>query len=116
MNARSSVLPVAALLTACAVDEPAATAFDRSAGQAEVEVAGDGFGRLEGERLPLDAIVLRLRQQMRTLSADQRARFVVRLRLHPGVAGDEAAAAARAGMNRLVDEAWVMGVRQIEYL
>lgn len=116
MSTRARVLPVAALLAACAVDEPAATAFDRSAGQAEVEVAGDGFGRLDGERLPLDAIVLRLRQHVRTLSADQRARFVVRLRLQPGGAGEAADAAARAGMNRLVDEAWVMGVRQIEYL
>jgi hypothetical protein len=112
MNARRCVPLCLALLAACASDEPATVSgFDDSAGRVEVFVGDDGFVTSAGERLPYDEFVLRMRQRTRAMSADEMQRFVVQIRLAPGLAGDEAKAAAWVRMNRLLDELKLMGVK-----
>lgn len=108
---------VGALLAACATEQPdAPLAFDSSAGIVVVTVCGDGFVREGDQRMPLEACVLRLRQRTRAMPREERLRFVVQLLVEPQAEGSEAAARARQGMERLVGELEVMGVRQIRYL
>ncbi len=105
------------LLAACASEQPAGTAgFDDSAGVVDVTVCGDDFVRCAGERLPLDAFVLRLRQRTRAMTRDQLDRFVVHLRMASDIPAGEPAKVAYANKNRLLDELHVMGVTQVRYL
>jgi hypothetical protein len=106
----------AVLCVACASEEPSVPAFDASSGEVEVRVGPDGFGVFEGRRLPVDAIVLQLRQRLRTLSAEARRTFVVRILPTDDVRAGATAAAAQQQMNRLVDELYVMGVLQVKYM
>jgi hypothetical protein len=116
MNTLHAVsLCAAALLGACASEAPAETSFDSSAGLVVVDVLGDGFVRSEGRRVPLDAIVLELRQRTRRMTGDEIMRFVVQLRADP-LPGREAAEGTQQGLNRLVDELYKMGVRQVRFL
>lgn len=113
---RRALAALAPLLAACATDTPTSTEFDRSAGYVVVEVGGDGFVRAGDRRLPLDALVLELRQRARAMTADERSRFVVRLKPAAGLDGEGAQRAARDGLNRFVDQLMIMGIRQIEFL
>ena len=114
MNERV-LLPVL-LLAACASNEPAGVDFDSSAGLVTVDVAGDGFVRCDGRRVPWEAAVLELRQRTRAMSPDELARFVVHLRADPQEPGSDAAATSQQTTNRLVDEFVIMGVRQVKFL
>jgi hypothetical protein len=116
MTVRAAVLAVA-LGAACGSAHPALRDFDDRAGSAEVQVGGDGFGVYDGERLPLDLIVLRLRWRTRAMDYEARSRrFVVRLRLADGLAGGDAAARAQQELFRMIDELYVMGVHQVKLL
>ncbi|MFY9341946.1 MAG: hypothetical protein WAT39_05630 [Planctomycetota bacterium] len=111
-----AALPIV-LLAACASEQPAGTSgFDDSAGVVEVAVAGDDFVLCGGERLPLDAFVLRLRQRTRAMTRDQLNRFVVHIRMAADIPAGEPAKVAYANKNRLLDELHVMGVTQVRYL
>ncbi|MCR9246074.1 MAG: hypothetical protein NXI31_13665 [bacterium] len=120
MNVRESgIRPLAAIallgLTACATGAPrGAHDFDDSAGRAEIAVLGDGFVRLDGQRVPLEAGILSLRQRFRAMPRADRARFVVELWQTP--IRDDAAIRREvaAGSNRLLDEFQIMGVLQSE--
>lgn len=105
-----------ALAAACAANEPAALEFDSSAGLIVVDVAGDGFVRQDGRRVPWEAAVLSLRQRTRALGDDERMRLVVHLRADAQAADSEAASLQQRVMDRLVDELFVMGVRQVKFL
>lgn len=111
---RAVLVPVAALLAACASSEPPApSAFDSSFGRTRVVVAADGFVARDGERVPLEAAVLSLRQRTRAMTEDQIARFVVEVSTEPAAVGSVEAANVRAAVNRFLDELQVMGVRQV---
>lgn len=112
------LLPIsaAAWLAGCASDAPSSVDFDSSAGLVVVDVAGDGFVRCDERRMPVEALVLELRQRTRAMTRDQMQRFVVRLRADPQPAGSDGAANAQLAMNRIVDELMIMGVRQVVYL
>jgi hypothetical protein len=113
---RAVLLCVVMLLGACASEAPAdVSSFDSSAGLVIVDVLGDGFVRSEKRRMPLEAFVLELRQRTRKMTRDEISRFVVQVRADP-LPGPEAAARVKEGMNRLVDEFYVMGVRQVLFL
>jgi hypothetical protein len=101
---------------ACAGSAPSPGEFDSSAGLVVVDVDGDGFVRCGERRVPMEAIVLELRQRVRGMSDDELQRFVVHLRADPQAKGSEAAARCQATMNRLVDELVIMGVRQVKFL
>ena len=117
MNGRHFVLAALLVFAACAIDEPhGAGGFDASAGLVEVLVAGDGFVACAGERLPLDAFVLQLRQRTRAMTRDQLNRFVVHIRFADGIAEGEPARVAGASRDRLMSELQVMGVTQARYL
>ena len=118
MNGRRvAPLACAVLVVACASDRPAGTSgFDESAGVVEVFVAGDGFAQFGGQRQPLDEVVVRLRQRTRAMTRDQLGRFVVHLRLAPGIAEGEPSKLANDGLNRLLRELEVMGVTQARWL
>ncbi len=114
MNVR---LHVAVLLgAACAANEPADVAFDHSAGLVVVDVADDGFVNCDGRRLPWEAVVLDLRQRTRGMTKDELQRFVVHLcaDAHPDVG--EAAARTMRTRNLLLDQLYIMGVRQVKCL
>lgn len=70
----------------------------------EVQVLGDGFVRTGGERIPLEAFVLRTRQRVRALPPAERAKFWVRIKVDPK-AGD----AAQPFVSRLTSELHLMG-------
>jgi hypothetical protein len=109
---------LAALAAAGCASQPADELphFDQSVGLVEVELDGGEFGRCDGDRLPFEAIVLRLRQRVRPLSADDRKRFVVEVRLAPHPFGSAAGRRAERQLNRLVDELHIMEVEQVRLL
>lgn len=115
MTPRSQVLWLG-LLAACASETPEldrAVVFDESAGVVAITVLGDGFVRSGEKRIPLDAIVLELRQRTRTMAKEELLRFVVQLFTEPQLPGSPAADVARKGVDRLFRELQIMGVRQI---
>ena len=62
-----ALVAAALLAAACASDEPSRGGdFDDSAGRAVVALRGDGFCTLDGERMPFDAMLLRLRVRARS--------------------------------------------------
>lgn len=108
----ASTVAVTFVLAACA-SEPVA-----SSGVAEgittlavVTLLGDDMARLDGERMPLDAAILRLRWRVRAMDAAQLASFGVRIVDDP----DLPEAAAMAARGRLLDEIDVMEVGYVKY-
>jgi len=115
---RNAVL-LAATLAACASELPELTqrtVFDASAGEVEVTVCGDGFVRSAGRRVPLEAIVLELRQRTRAMKKDELARFVVHLHAEPQAPRSAAAARATEDIERLLRELDIMDVGQARVL
>jgi hypothetical protein len=113
-TAPALVAAIAAVLAACASDQPAQVLeFDDTGGRAVVTLLGDEFARLDGERMPIDAAVLRLRLRTRAMAPADLARFVVRVEVDPAVpeSAEERVLAAR---NRVVQALNVMEVGQVE--
>ena len=104
-----------ALLAAC-TGAPASTDFDESGGVYEIAVHGDGFVRFEGERVPLEAAVLTLRQRLRPMAVADRARIVVQLRRAPVSDDAEVARQIASDLDRLLQQCQIMGVQQARYL
>ena len=107
-----STLACALAFAACASETPK-TAFDDSAGLVTITVLGDGFVRTGDRRIPVEAIVLELRQRTRAMTKDERSRFVVQLFADAQVDGSPAAARARQGLDLLWDQLFIMGVKQV---
>lgn len=106
-----------AMLAACASQEPTpATALDDSAGLVEITVLPDGFVRTGDRRIPLEAVVLELRQRVRGMTKDEIRRFVVRLLAEPQPPNSPAAAATQRAIDRLYHELQIMGVKQVRHL
>jgi len=119
MKPINNTVLLAAVLAACASELPELTqktVFDASAGEVEVTVCGDGFVRSAGRRLPLEAIVLELRQRTRAMRKDELARFVVHLLVETQPAGSDAAARTGQGVERLLLELDIMDVGQVRVL
>ena len=120
MNAPHRAVLLLATLAACATEGQELVQkapFDTSAGEVEITVDGDGFVHAAGRRMPLEAIVLELRQRTRAMTKEDREkRFVVHVLMAAQPARSEAAVRAAQSRNRLVDELYVMGVKQIMYL
>ena len=107
-RAPSAVVVVALwVLGACASNEPIVT-LPGGEPSIVIDVAGDGFVRVGERRVPLEAIVLELRQRARAMTAEERARFVVQLRVDPQPRGSEAERVASRGRDRLVTEIDIM--------
>jgi hypothetical protein len=107
-------IAVAALLAACATDEPAALGSAASMRtSATVTLFGDDFALLDGERMPLDAVVLRLRWRVRAMSKEQLATFGVQIVVGAGVP-ETAARRVVADRGRLIDELDVMEVGYVK--
>lgn len=115
MTARRRLLPWLLLCGCTAVEPTVPQPTDRSGGSAVVVLASDGFGTLDGVRLPVDMIVLRLRQRTRALTAEQRAGFLVELWMPAHVV--DLAAERRIGgdRDRLLAELKIMDVGQVQY-
>jgi len=113
MRARCAI-SVAALLAACATDEPATIGVAASVRtSATVTLLGDDFALLDGERMPLDAVVLRLRWRVRAMSKEQLATFGVQIVVGEGVP-ESAARRVVADRGRLIDELDVMEVGYVK--
>jgi hypothetical protein len=76
-----------------------------------VLVLGDGFVRTGDRRIPLELLVLELRQRTRSMTAGQRAGLCVAIGLAPD-GGEQAVRDAE----RLLDQLQVMGVGMATYL
>lgn len=109
MSAGRSLLAagLAALAAGCAgvgpegaMPEPAAVTEEIS-----VRLLGGGFVRCGDRRLPLDALVLELRQRVRPMEAAGRAGVLVQIAVDPE-------ADIGHDLARLVDELYIMGVGQ----
>jgi hypothetical protein len=112
-----SIVCVATLFAACASQEPTPdTSLDDSAGLVEITVCADGFVRTGDRRIPLEAIVLELRQRMRAMAKEDVHRFVVRLLAEPQPPNSPAAAATQRAIDRLYHELQIMGVKQVRHL
>ena len=108
-------LALAALVSfaACASELPVSTSFDHSGGEVTVEVGADGFVRTGERRLPLDALLLELRQAARRMSDAERSAYMVRIVVDPALPLDgEPARRARTAVNRLLDELDIMDFGQ----
>lgn len=102
------------LLGACAASEPSQpAAFDASGGEAKVVLAADGFGTLDGERMPLEAIVLRLRWRVRAMPPEQLQRFVVSVCLPAQPGSEELERRVLAAKERMLLELDIMDVGQL---
>ncbi|MCU0862522.1 MAG: hypothetical protein MUC36_01900 [Planctomycetes bacterium] len=103
-----------AAFVACASSEPGQpSAFDHSGGEAKVVLAPDGFGTLDDERMPLEAIVLRLRWRTRAMPAEQLQRFVVSVWLPAEPGSDELERRVLAAKERMLQELDIMDVGQV---
>jgi hypothetical protein len=112
VNMLVTILVWALAFAACASETPDTT-FDDSAGLVTITVLGDGFVRTGDRRIPVEAVVLELRQRTRAMTKDERLRFVVQLLADPQVEGSAAAAVARRGIDQLYDQLFIMGVKQV---
>ena len=115
---RPATLLLLAVCAACATDAPGgvSAAFDDGGDVIEVVALGDGFVRFSGERVPLEALVLTLRQRTRAMSKEERARLAVQLKFGPH--SDDPAIKARmaADLDRLLGQLQIMGVGHARYL
>jgi hypothetical protein len=105
------------LLAACASSEPSSPSeFDRSAGEARVVIGPDGFGTLDGQRMPFEAIVVRLRLRTRALGVEAMSRFVVALGVQPEVQDVDAVQRMQADFDRMLVQLDVMDVEHVELI
>ena len=117
MNAGCHAVLCALLAVGCASSEAGApSAFDRSAGEARVVVGPDGFGTLDGQRMPLEAIVLRLRQRTRGLGVKAMGSFVVALGVQGNVTEADGARRMQADFDRMLQYLDIMDVEQVKLL
>lgn len=117
MNARAAGWLFACCAASCMSTELSSPSeFDRSAGEARVVVGPDGFGTLDGQRMPFEAIVLRLRHRTRALGLDAMPRFVVMLGQRQGVTDATAAARMQTDFDRMLQQLDIMEVGQVELL
>ncbi len=107
MNARAALM-LLALFAACASEPPGVATIPDADTTVVIHVAGDGFVRVDGRRIPLEAIVLELRQRARKMTADERARFVAEIRLDPQPPDSDGERVAGKGRDRLIDEIYIM--------
>lgn len=104
-TARTGLVAVA--FTAACASESAEPSLGYAAEVVEVRVLGDGFVRTGDRRLPLEALVLELRQRARAMDATARLQFRVDVAVDPD--GGEVAA---HGADLLLEQLQILGVRQ----
>lgn len=110
------LLFVVAALGGCATEPEQPPGFDDSAGLVVVTVLGDGFVKTGERRIPVEAVVLELRQRTRAMPLEQRQRFVVRVLMTELQAGSPEAGRAGRDLERLLQELQIMGVKQARVL
>lgn len=99
-----------ALLTAgCASDGPQQPDPDFSGERVDVRVLRGGFVEFNGQRVPLEDCILRLRQRLRPMTDAQRHDLWVRLTVEPG---DDPQ--VQRDHDRMLEELGYMGVGQIQ--
>jgi hypothetical protein len=100
----------AALLAACASEPGTDAARQAAEAQAvtetiDVRMLGGGFVSTGGRRIPVDALVLELRQRARTMDATARRGLLVDVAV-----ADDAGANAERDLGRLMDQLQILGV------
>lgn len=118
MNGRRGSWSCAGLLViavaACASDVGAPRDSDHSAGQATVVIGPDGFGTLDGERMPWERIVLSLRWRVRALPPGGSDEFVVRLGMQQGVVDAAGLRRMQEDHDRMLQQLDVMDVGHMQ--
>lgn len=113
---RAVAVPGAILLCVACASEPPGTS-DVAEGittLAEVMLLDDGMARLDGQRMPLEAVILRLRLRVRAMDAAQLAAFGVRIVEDPDLP-ESAVARLVAARDRLLLEINVMEIGYVKY-
>lgn len=110
MSFRSVLWLFLPLLVGCQTNQPTLPNMPAVAERIEVEVYGDGFVRIDGRRMPLDLLVLDLRQRVRTMDSGQRGglRIEINVDLDGGLP-------ARDACERLVDQLQIMGIMNVAF-
>ena len=115
LRQRATVLALALLFAACATEPGVPEPIDASGELVEASFVGDGFVYVDGERLPLDAWLLRMRQRLRTMDAAAREKFGVQLRMRQGINERAAQKRADAELNRTLEQLEIMGVGYVRF-
>lgn len=111
---RSATLPVLLVLgAACATSRPAGAPLPSGEPSIVVHIAGDGFVRVGDRRIPLDTLVLELRQRARKMTDDERLRYVVQVFVDPQPRGSDGERVAARGRDRLIEEMTKMEMGQV---
>lgn len=116
MSVRAVSLGCCLWVAACSTEPAAPPDSDLSAGQAEVLVGPDGFGTLDGVRLPWEAIVLRLRQRVRALPPGADTEFLVRLGVQAGVTDANARRRMQQDHERMLQQLDIMDVGHVQLI
>ena len=100
---------------ACASEPGTPRDSDGTAGEATVVIGPEGFGTLDGQRMPWELIVLRLRQRVRALPPGGSDEFVVRLALQQGVADAAQQRRMQDDHARMQQQIDVMDIGHVQY-
>jgi hypothetical protein len=98
----------------CSTEPGAPKDSDLTAGQAEVVIGADGFGTLDGVRMPWEAIVLRLRQRVRALPPGAATEFLVRLGVQGGALDPDARRRVEQDRERMLQQLDIMDVGHVQ--
>ena len=98
------------LLVGCQTNETTLPSMPAVAERIQVVVYGDGFVRTNGRKMPLDSLVLELRQRVRTMGRVERGglRIEINVDLDGGLS-------ARDACERLVDQLQIMGIMNVAF-
>ena len=110
MNLRGALCLCLPLLVGCGATPSTLPNMPAVAEGIEVVVYGNGFVRVDGRRMPLDLLVLDLRQRVRTMESSERGglRVEINVDLDGGLP-------ARDACERLVDQLQIMGIMNVAF-
>ncbi|MBK8097430.1 MAG: hypothetical protein IPK26_10000 [Planctomycetes bacterium] len=106
-----SGLPLAALLAACVGPEDTGWPIDESGDHVTVTVLDNDWVRVGDRRLPVDLFLLEMRQRTRPLPPEEARRMIVHILVEAPATLD-----VRHVIDRLADQLFIAGIRQIRYL
>lgn len=102
---------VSLLLAACVGPEDTGWPIDESGEQVTVTVLDNDWVRVGERRLPVDLFLLEMRQRTRPMKAEDARRMIVHILVEAPVALD-----VQPVVDRLVEQLFIAGIRQIRYL
>ena len=106
-----SRLALAALLAGCVGPEDTGWPIDESGEHVTVTVLDNDWVRVAERRLPVDLFLLEMRQRTRPLPPEEARRMIVHILVEAPATLD-----VQPIVDRLVEQLFIAGIRQIRYL